>query len=268
MRQILLYIVWRILKYIEHQFHRRYRKGRRIHSPYLFEIVHEIVFNTSKEVVPKAIQDTHHQLRSDTNRIPAGIEGTSSSVDKSGNRKVCSFARRSSVSPKYGALLYRITRWFRPEMILELGTGVGISTTYLAAGSPQTTVHTIEANPERANFSSGVIKRCGLERVKVHRGGFEQKLEEITPDVKERFVAFVDGDHRYEPTVEYVKYLVSLAGDEALIIMDDIYWSKGMQRAWKEIISWPEVRVSIDMFHMGILLLRKDLNKAHLKIKF
>ena len=118
------------------------------------------------------------------------------------------------------------------------------------------------------DFSSGVIKRCGMKSVKVHRGGFEQKLKELTPDLKERFVAFVDGDHRYEPTIENVKYLVSLAGDEALIIMDDIYWSKGMQQAWKEVISWPEVRVSIDMFHMGILLLRKDLNKARLKTKF
>ena len=227
-----------------------------------------MVFNASKTVVPETIQDIHRQLQSDATQIPVGISGAGSRVNPSEARSVGSFVRTSSVSGKYGAMLYRITRWFRPEMILELGTGLGISTAYLAAGSPQTTLHTIEANPERANFSSSVIKRCGLAEVKVHHGGFEQKLEEITPDVKERFVAFVDGDHRYESTVEYVKYLVSLAGDEALIIMDDIYWSKGMQRAWKEVISWPEVRVSIDMFHMGILLLRKDLNKAHLKIKF
>ena len=52
------------------------------------------------------------------------------------------------------------------------------------------------------------------------------------------------------------------------IIMDDIYWSKEMYLAWKEVISWPEVRVSIDLYRLGILLLRKDLNKAHVKIKF
>ena len=50
--------------------------------------------------------------------------------------------------------------------------------------------------------------------------------------------------------------------------MDDIYWSKGMQRAWKEVIAWLEVRVSIDLFYMGILLLRRDMAKEHLKIKF
>ena len=50
--------------------------------------------------------------------------------------------------------------------------------------------------------------------------------------------------------------------------MDDIYWSRGMQRAWKEVSSWPEVQVSIDLFHMGVLLLRKDLTKTKIKIKF
>jgi len=58
------------------------------------------------------------------------------------------------------------------------------------------------------------------------------------------------------------------AGEEAVIVLDDIYWSRGMYRAWREIISWPEVRVSIDLYEVGILLLRKDLNKAQMKIKF
>jgi hypothetical protein len=41
-----------------------------------------------------------------------------------------------------------------------------------------------------------------------------------------------------------------------------------MYRAWKEVISWPEVRMSVDLYHLGILLLRKDLLRARVKIKF
>ena len=62
--------------------------------------------------------------------------------------------------------------------------------------------------------------------------------------------------------------MLEKAGEEAVIVMDDIYWSKGMHRAWKEISGWPEVRVSLDLFHMGILLLRRDLHKRKIKIKF
>jgi len=261
-------MVWRILKYTEHLFHWRYRWGRHIHSPYLFEFIHEVVFNASKHEVPAEIRIVHRALRKDRNLIPAGTLGAKSAVDNSENRTVGSFVRSSSVSEKYGAVLYRITRWFKPETIVELGTGLGVSAMYLATGSPQTQLHTIEGSHSRADFSHKLIKRCGLKEVKVHRGELEKKLEELIPDLKERFVAFVDGNHYHEPTVRYVRSLVDLAGDEALIVVDDIYWSKEMQLAWKEVISWPEVKVSIDLFHMGILLLRRDLQKARLKIKF
>ncbi len=35
-------------------------------------------------------------------------------------------------------------------MIVELGTGVGISTIYLASGSPGTPLHSIEGDTDRA----------------------------------------------------------------------------------------------------------------------
>jgi hypothetical protein len=83
-----------------------------------------------------------------------------------------------------------------------------------------------------------------------------------------KYLAYLDGNHRYEPTIRYVKSLIGRAGEETVIVMDDIYWSREMHGAWKELTSWPEIRVSIDLFHMGILLLRKDLHPAHFKIKF
>ena len=153
-------------------------------------------------------------------------------------------------------------------MIIELGTGLGISTIYLAAGVPKTPMLTIEGNHERANFAEGVIKRSGFTEVKVHQEDMDRQLEALIPEIKGRFVAFVDGNHRFDPTIKYVRKLVKEAGEEAVIIMDDIYWSKEMNHAWKEVLSWPEIRVSIDLYHMGILLLRRDLHKANVKIKF
>jgi predicted O-methyltransferase YrrM len=169
---------------------------------------------------------------------------------------------------KYGSLLYRITRWFRPDMIMELGTGVGISTMYLASAAPETTLHSIERDMGRAREAAELICRICPGPVSIHWGEMEEKMKDLLPQVPGRFLAFVDGNHQHEPTVAYVRGLLGRAGEEALIIMDDIHWSKGMHRAWKEISAWPEVRVSVDLFHMGILLLRRDLHKRKIKIKF
>lgn len=238
-------MAWRILKYIEHLFYRKHRKGHGIHSPYLFEFVNQVLFNSRSTEVPGEVLEEHRRLRSQS-----------------------SFVRRSSVSLKYGALLYRITRWFRPEMILELGTGVGISTMYLASAAPESALHSIERDMGRAREAAELICRLCPGPVSIHWGEMEEKLEDILPLLPGRFLAFVDGNHRHEPTLAYVKALLEKAGEEALIVMDDIHWSKGMHGAWKEISSWPEVRVSLDLFHMGVLLLRRDLHKRKIKIKF
>ncbi|MEN8155933.1 MAG: class I SAM-dependent methyltransferase [Bacteroidota bacterium] len=270
-------MIWRILKYIQHLFHRRHRRGHAIHSPYVFEFVNGVVFNADRVTVPDEITGMHRALKKDRSMLPVGKLGATSNVDpagdRSGQRSVGSFVKGSSVSEKYGALLHRITRWFNPEMVIELGTGLGVSTIYLASGSAERPLHSIEGNTDRADFAAHLINRCNLGFVSIHWGEMEEKLEELMPVLggegrTGRFVAFVDGNHRYEPTVAYVKRLIERAGEEAVIIMDDIYWSEGMNRAWKEVISWPEVRVTVDLYHLGILLLREDLSKAHIKVKF
>jgi hypothetical protein len=86
--------------------------------------------------------------------------------------------------------------------------------------------------------------------------------------VRGRLLVFMDGNHRFDPSVAYLRWILMQAGEEAIVVMDDIYWSREMHRAWKEVITWPEVRMSIDLFQMGLLLLRRDLNKLDLRIKF
>lgn len=219
--------------------------GHGIHSPYVFEFINAVLFNAWKTEVPEAIVEEHRKLRSKN-----------------------SFVRCSSVSGKYGSLLFRITRWFQPEMIIELGTGLGISSMYLCSACPEVPLHSIEGDSERAELASKMLDRYCPGSVTIHRGEMDEKLEKLLPRLQPRYMAFVDGNHHFEPTIAYVRKLLARAGDEAIIIMDDIYWSRGMQRAWKEIVTWPEVRVSVDLFHMGILLLRKDLHKRKIKIKF
>lgn len=238
-------MIWRVCKYIEHLFYMRHRKGHGIHSPYLFEFVNGVLFNGEGVELPPFIRKEHRKLRAEN-----------------------AFVRRSSVKRKYGFLLYRITRWFHPEMIIELGTGLGISTIYLSSGSHEIPLHSIEQNKERAELAEQLIKKWCPGPISIHVGAMEEMLKDVLPLLPRRFVAFVDGNHHHKPTVAYVDELIDRAEDEAIIVMDDIYWSRGMQRAWKDVIAREEVQVSFDLFHMGILIIGKELQKKKFKIKF
>jgi len=259
---------WRILNYIVHQFYLRHRKGFGIHSPYVFRFIQEVIFNAGGFEVASAALNFHREAGADRSLIPSAGPGAPSRVSMEGSKSVRSFVNGSSVRKKYGALLFRIGRWSTPELVLELGTGVGVSAAYLASGAPEAPLHTIEANAGRAANASERLLRHGFGNVTVHCGDMEEVLEGLNHDLEGSLLAYMDGNHRYLPTVSYARSLIGMAKGTGVIVIDDIYWSKGMYRAWKEIIAWPEVRVSIDLFHSGILLLRADLQKMHLKLNF
>jgi predicted O-methyltransferase YrrM len=82
-------------------------------------------------------------------------------------------------------------------------------------------------------------------------------------------LAFIDGNHRYEPTIRYYRQLLPAVHEYTVLIFDDIHWSKEMEQAWKEIKGYPEVMLSIDLFFIGLVFFRKEnKTKQHFTIRF
>ena len=80
-------------------------------------------------------------------------------------------------------------------------------------------------------------------------------------------MVFIDGDHRENSLLENISMLSSSIQDDSIIIIDDIHLSQEMERAWKKIIAMPEVRLSIDLFRLGLLFFREEMQKQHLMLK-
>jgi hypothetical protein len=84
-----------------------------------------------------------------------------------------------------------------------------------------------------------------------------------------RTLFFIDGDHRYMPTMQRVRSVLDRETlTETMVILDDIYWSDEMERAWKEISGGLEDYISLDLFHMGILIRRPGISRQHFRISF
>jgi hypothetical protein len=59
------------------------------------------------------------------------------------------------------------------------------------------------------------------------------------------------------------------AKNNTLIILDDIYWSKDMYRAWKEIQKNEKVTLTVDIHRMGLVFFKKEIMvKQHFVIRF
>ena len=79
----------------------------------------------------------------------------------------------------------------------------------------------------------------------------------------------MDGNHRYTPTMQYFNLLLAKSDEQSIFIFDDIHWSSEMEKAWEEIKADVRVSLTIDLFYIGIVFLKKgNKEKENFTIKF
>src|SRR5690606_27345623 len=125
----------------------------------------------------------------------------------------------------------------------------------------------IEADTGLLRFAKGNFQNLKLENICLFEGAFEHELPALLTQSGQVDLAFIDGDHRFEPTVAYFKMLLEKAGENSVFIFDDIHWSDEMERAWQWIQNQSEVTLTIDFYRMGMVFFKKEFKeKQHFKI--
>ena len=252
-------------EYVRFRFHARSRY--RIHSPFLFEMVNEVFRDDRLYYSFDEIERIRLELLSDKTGICEGHHGASSK-SLNGIRRVNDVIRTAALPAEYGRLLFRLVNYVHPSCILELGAGAGISTLYLASAATSVPVITLEGSTVLSKIAQEQFSAMHLENVEVMTGPFSETLPQSLKQFRQPGFIFIDGDHRKESLLNYFNQCSEVISANAVIVIDDIYWSQGMKEAWNEIISLPQVTMSIDLFRMGVLFFREGMKKQHLKVVY
>jgi predicted O-methyltransferase YrrM len=203
-------------------------------------------------------------LLADRTKIQLTDFGAGSQVVKGQERTVASIARYSANRPVACRMLFRLVQHYKPKKLLELGTSLGISTLYQAAAALDSTLVTIEGDPNLAHFAAENFKRMEARNVSLLEGSFEEMLPAAFAELEQVDYVFVDGNHRFEPTLHYFELCLQHAHNQSIFVFDDIHWSAEMEQAWEKIRSHPKVRLSIDLYFFGVVFFREEqLEKEH-----
>jgi predicted O-methyltransferase YrrM len=182
-----------------------------------------------------------------------GSEGPGGLHD--GNRTISS-ACAASKGPQAALLLYLLVRKLRPRNVLELGTNVGISSAYVAAALCENgeggRVCTLESSPYRQRLARQLHAEVGVTGVEFTTGLFAESLPRVLANDGPFDFAFIDGHHQYQPTLDYFDAIFETSSADGVFVFDDIRWSKGMERAWRELCADPRLGVAIDLHSLGI----------------
>ena len=248
-------------KYLRYYLTASNGKGHGMHSPFVFEFITKVLNDKTAYPGYENVEVLRDRLLKEETILTVEDFGAGSSVSKTNQRSIASIAKHAAKSKKFGQLLFRIVKYYRPATILELGTSLGITTSYLSLADPKARIITMEGSQEIAAVAKQNFKTLELKNIELVEGNFDETLSSVVRSLSTVDFAFIDGNHRKEPTQRYFQQLLAKTNNDSILVIDDIHWSIEMEEAWEWIKQHEAVRGTIDLFFIGIVLFRKEFKE-------
>lgn len=175
---------------------------------------------------------------------------------------------KASKTQLWATILFKLIRKLEPLSCVELGSCVGISASYQALAldiNQKGTIVTLEGSSEIANIAKETFEQLGIQNAFVVTGPFHETLCGVLEKSKPIDFFFNDGHHDHDAVIRYFNEVMPYLSDSAIIIFDDISWSKGMRKAWIEVEDDARVSASIDLHNIGIAIVKRGQTS---KVKF
>lgn len=236
-----------------------------VHSPFVFALVTQCFYDKKKYPAYSVLRNYRNALLENKNTIEVTDFGAGSKVFKSNLRGINQIAKNAGISNKRAELLFRITQYFEPSSILEIGTSLGLATSALSLGNLKATITTLEGCPETAKIAKEQFQKFDFKNIDVTVSEFGSYLQQPTTD--NRQLIYFDGNHSKQATLDYFELLLPTVTDKTVWIFDDIHWSADMEAAWKIIKKHSKVTVTIDTFQWGLVFFHTTQEKEHFVIR-
>lgn len=258
-----------MVKYLWYYITASNGKGHGVHSPFVFDFIERVLNDDRQFYAFKQIENLRQLLLNNQQILEIVDSEIGSSKNVSASVSIAVMARSSLMPAKFGQLLFRMADRYAPSQILELGTSLGITSSYLAMANENTSVTTMEVSKAVANSAREQFKKLGIRNCRLIEGNIEEILPVWLKEDREPDMVLIDANHRYEPTMYYFRQLLEHIHDNSILIFTGIHKSTEMEQAWKEIQEDERVSFSIDLFFSGIVLFRKEFHtKQHITIRF
>ena len=214
-----------------------------------------LVFNRCEEY--------RKSLLNNTTTISYDIFGLNKSM------AVNEICKQASSKTVWAQFLYLITKKNKSPHVLEIGTNLGISGSYMLEGlthKNDSNFITMEGVPQLCEISNNQFSKISeSKKYKIIQGLYQKTFPDLLKKNIRFNIFFIDGNHKKDSTIQYFNNLKSKLYLPAIFIFDDINWSYEMTQAWSIISSDLDVSYSIDMFKMGIVVINKNKNQLKRK---
>lgn len=234
-----------------------------LHAPFAYDFYVNTLAAEEEQDDFREIEQHRRDYLQNHEMIQVNSPGAPSRVSQNKSRKISNIAGKGISGARNSRLLYRIGKSLQPKTMIELGTSLGINTLYLSASCPGATVYTFEGCPATAEVARSLFKKWHYPNIRLVEGNIDDTLSQTLTNIDTVDFAYLDANHQYAPTLKYYEWLQAKSSRDSIFVLDDIYWSPGMEKAWQLIRQKAEVSLSLDLFELGILFFRELQVKQH-----
>jgi len=246
-----------------------------LHSPFVFDLYQTAIKKQKNISKFNPIENNRTKLLNSQEIITYSDLGAGSNLLSTETKKVVKHLAKAHLKPaRIAQIIHQIVLKYKYKNVIELGTSLGITSSYIASAIKEnhqfeeSNFTTIEGIHDLRNVALKQFEELELSKyVNSIEGDFNEKLDEVLSNYKNFDVFFVDGNHTYQATMEYFYKALPKAHNNSVFIFDDIYWSPGMTKAWKEIKQDKNVLQTVDLFFIGLVFFRTEQNRQHFKLR-
>jgi 16S rRNA G527 N7-methylase RsmG len=242
----------------------RYRRGFGVHSPFVFNLISKVIDERNPYYSFEDIELVRLCFKFDETII--SYKDIISQKEK--KITIGNAIYKKTLSPKKGALLFRLANYFKAKNILQIGSGMGIPTLYLTSYSKNINCLVLESEESFSEIAKKVIKKGSDKNIEVRVGEYKDTLQEALSDLKEIDIVYFDYCNDYEINYNLFEQCVKYTNVNSIFIINGIKANNNSRKLWNKICDNEKVTVSIDMYSIGIVTFNPKLHKKKYIVYF
>jgi hypothetical protein len=247
---------YRTQKCIAYYLKASHRRGHGIHSPFLFRLITQVIENTGNFSAYPKLKAAEENVRNMLKILDMESYRQSGTVLAGFNSRDIKSMHLLPV--RFDLLLFRLVNDFRPRDIVFYGSTFGATLLALALADKRIPLNAQVANNYYRSFCQRLIEVYEVENIRMSETG--------TVDTSD----FIVIQHPLDPAYceRILSTILGHPGFEGVIILCGIYSSAKMEAVWSVYKKDTTVRISLDLFEIGIFICRNGLQKEEFVLRF
>ncbi|MDR2231711.1 MAG: hypothetical protein LBE56_01155 [Tannerella sp.] len=228
-----------------------YRKGYGIHSPFVFDLITDVIEEDSAFYAYHTFSMIREQLLEDDRIIHC----------KGRKLKVRKALQQYVISQPEGEFLFRLANYLKPESILAIGSSMGFAPLYLAKYNSNVQCITLENEADLAHIADQLLHKESNRSFPVITGSYRDTIHDSIAHFRQIDCLFLAKEIKDDDSNVIFQQCLPLLHDKSYVVMAGIRSTSAKFQRWKQLCQHPRVTVAIDLVDLGLLFFNPKLHK-------